>query len=209
VPAKAKKEFEEACDLVASQYAKAEEHLLKATELYPKYAEAWMLLGQLQIEQSKRAEAGESCQHALDSDSEYLSPYICLAMLAVMEQKWDVVSDFTNRVLERHPVKAPGAHYYNALAHYHRHEMAAAEKSATRAVQESGHDQVPEVHYLFARIYEAKKDRASEAAELRQYLKLAPHAADAALVKTILRQIDEQATGSSAALTPKADLESK
>jgi hypothetical protein len=209
VPAKAKKDFDDACGATANQSAKAEEHLRKATEFYPKYGDAWMLLGQLQLEQNKRVEAGESCQRALDADPEYLAAYVCLAMLAVNDEKWDAVSELTSRVLEHHPLIAPGAYYYNALANYHLHQFSPAEKSALRAVQDSGHDQQPEVHYLLARIFEAKNDRASEAGELRQYLKLSPHASDAALVKNILRQIDQQQTGSSAALNPKAAWESK
>jgi tetratricopeptide (TPR) repeat protein len=209
VPAKAKKEFNEACGLAANQYAKAEAHLHKAAEYYPKYGEAWMLLGQLQIEQNKRAEAGQSCQHALDSDPDYLAPYVCLAMLAVKDERWDVVRELTNRALERRPVKAPGAYYYNSLANLHLHQLPAAEKSAQRAIQESGHDQLPEVHYLLARIFEAKKDRVSEANEIRQYLKLAPHASDAVLMRNVLRQIEQQDPGSTAALAPKTDVERK
>jgi hypothetical protein len=45
------------------------------------------------------------------------------------------------------------------------------EKSALRALEIDKNNSEPRVHFVLAQIYEAKGDRADEAAQLREYLK--------------------------------------
>jgi tetratricopeptide (TPR) repeat protein len=209
VPVNARKEFEKACALSSSKAMSAEQHLSKAVEFYPKYAMAWLLLGQIQLTESKNAEAATSCRQALEVDAGYLPPYVCLAMLEAAANHWSLVADLTNLVLEQHPVTASGAYYYNALANYHLHQFSAAEKSALQAVEDSGENQRPEVHYLLAKIFEAEDNRVSEAAELRRFLKLAPHSSVAVRVKVALKQIEDKDSASSLPAAPKPAAGSK
>lgn len=193
VPDKAFRNFEDACSEVSSKkLAKAQEHLEKAVHAYPKYAAAWVLLGQVQRDQQDTEAAAKSCKQALAIDSGYLAPYLCLADLAARADKWDEVATLTNQVLALHPVKAPGAYYYNSLANLNLHHLAEAEKSGLRAAEEGMTEQKLQARWLLARIYEEKGDRAAEADQLREYLKLAPHSPDAEKINNILQQIEAQ-----------------
>lgn len=193
VPEKAYKDFDDACSEVADKkLSKAQEHLEKAVQAYPKYAAAWVLLGQVQRDQQQAEAASRSCQKALVVDSGYLAPYLCLADLAARANQWDQVAALTNQVLAQHPVKSPGAYYYNSLANLNLRQLADAEKSGLRAAEEGMTEQKVQAHWLLARIYELKGDRSAEATELREYLKLAPHSSDTEIAKKILQQIEGQ-----------------
>lgn len=48
------------------------------------------------------------------------------------------------------------------------------------------------LHWLLAKVYEQEGNRASEADQLREYLKLKPQPSQAALAREVLRQIEER-----------------
>ncbi len=202
--APAQEAFARACRAVRKKdWPEAEQYLNRAVALYPKFAAAWVLLGQTQQDQQKAEQAARSCTQARDVDATFLPSYLCLADLAARQEKWTEVADLTNLVLASHPVRAPGAYYYNSLAYFYLKQGVLAEQSALRAIEDGGHEQKPQIHWLLAKIYEEKGDRASEAAQLRQYLKLAPHAPDASIARHILEEIKRQ-TPEAAATTGKA-----
>ena len=196
VPDKAYKYFDDACsEVTAKKLAKARENLEKAVQAYLKYAAAWVLLGQVQRDQQDVKEAAQSCRRGLEIDAGYLAPYLCLADLAARANQWDQVAALTNQVLARHPVKSPGAYYYNSLANLNLHQLEDAEKSGLRAAEEGMTEQKLQAHWLLAKIYEEKGDRASEATQLREYLKLAPHSPDSEKVNSILQEIEARQQG--------------
>lgn len=189
------KEFQEACsDVKGKKLPKAQEHLQKAIRIDPKYAVAWALLGQVETDQQNPAEATKSCQHAMDIDASYLPPYLCLADIAARATKWDEVATLTSKVIDFHPVKAPGAYYFNSLANLNLNHLPEAEKSGLEALKEGGPDQQLQSRLLLAKIYEAQGDRASEAEQLREYLKLKPQPNQAEVAKKVLQQIEEGQT---------------
>lgn len=198
VPSTAYSEFQDGCsDAEARKLEKAEKHLRAAVKEFPRYAAAWVLLGQVQRDEKNEEEAAKSCQRASEIDAKFLSPYLCLADLSARAGKWDQVSILTGQVLDLHPIKAPGAYYYNSLANFHLQQLAVAEKSGLQAVAEGRPEQKLQVRLLLAKIYEAKGDRDSEAVQLREYLKLQPPASDAAVASKVLQQIESQQAGSS------------
>ena len=207
-PAAALDEFSHACGAVRSKdFKEARRHLEKAVQLHPQFAAAWALLGQVQEDQGKFSEAAGSCNHARDAEATYLPGYLCLADLAAREEKWDSVMQLTDQVIALHPVRCPGAFYYNALAYLTQRQVSVAEKSALRALDDAERDQKPEVYWLLAKTYEQKGDRASEAVQLREYLKLAPHGREATIAHQVLAQIERQQ--STTARPPGAPAESK
>lgn len=200
IPAKAQAEFSDGCTAVRSKnFASAQEHLKQAVKMYPRFAVAWALLGQTEKDQGQNDEAAQSCTRAREADSSYLPSYLCLADLAARRDKWAEVADLTNQVLGLHPIKAPAAFYYNCLANFYLKQLAIAEQSALRAITEGPKAYEPQVRWLLAKIYEEKGERVLEAEQLREYLKLAPHAADSSLARHILQEIETgTADGSSA-----------
>jgi tetratricopeptide (TPR) repeat protein len=82
------------------------------------------------------------------------------------------------------------AYDYNGVANLKLHNLPEAEKSALQAVAIDKNNTDPRLHFLLAQIYEAKGDRAGEAAQLREYLKYASDPNDVAMVKHYLSELD-------------------
>lgn len=197
VPGKAEHEYHSACSaLQHKKYASAEEHLNRAIDVYPAYTAAWVLLGQVQELERKKDNATESCSRAMRIDSTYPSSYLCLAHLMTAKEDWAEVEDLTNRLLQLHPVNASNAYYYNALAYFHLNQLSSAETSALRGVEDTRQLHQPRLHLLLARIYEKKGDRSQEIAQLREFLKRAPHSEDATQASNALKAIIKENTAS-------------
>jgi tetratricopeptide (TPR) repeat protein len=193
VPSKAKKEFGNACVAVRKKKLKeAQQHLHRAIDAYSNFADAWVLLGQTEEDQANLQGAEQSCEHARAVDASYLPGYLCLADIAARQGKWQPVADLTDHVIAMHPVKAPGAFFYNFLGHFYLNQWDPAEKSAHAALKDGSKEESRQVHWLLAKMYEVKGDRASEAAQLREYVKLYPDDRDTPVARQVLKQIDSE-----------------
>jgi tetratricopeptide (TPR) repeat protein len=194
IPAKAQRDYADACEALRNSKTKtAESHLRKAVKHWPKYLAAWVVLGQVLESQQKLEEGHHACSQPLTTDSHYLPAYLCLADVSAHSQNWGEVLQLSVRALEIDPTTVAVAYDYNAAANFHLHYLREAEKSALRAAEIDKGNIDPRVHFLLAQIYEAKGDRAGEAAELREYLKFAVDPNDVAMVKHYLAELDEQA----------------
>jgi tetratricopeptide (TPR) repeat protein len=192
VPAKAQREYADGCAALRNnKVIEAENHLRKAVKQSPKYLTAWVVLGQVLAAQQKTEEAHDACSRAADADSNYLPAYLCLADISARSQNWDEVLKLSTRALEIDPTTDPVAYDYNAAAHFNLKHLPEAEKSALRAAEIDKTNADPRVHFLLAQIYEAKGDRAAEAAQLREYLKYASDPNDVAMVKQYLSELDK------------------
>jgi len=195
VPQKAKEEHEKACSaLKHKKMSDAEKHLLKAVKVYPDYAGAWVLLGQVQELEQKTNDATQSCGHAQEIDSSYAPAYLCLAYLEAVGKKWPQLKQLTDALLQLHPINASNAYYYNALAYLELNNLSAAETSALRGVADTKEHHQAHLHLLLAQIYDKEGDRRSEIAELHEYLKRDPHGNDVANVNNVLKEIEASAT---------------
>ncbi|MGE5323254.1 MAG: tetratricopeptide repeat protein [Actinomycetota bacterium] len=191
VPAEAKKEFGKACVAVRKKKLKdAQRHLQRAIDAYSKFADAWVLLGQTEEDQGNLQAAEQSCEQARAVDAGYLPGYLCLADIAARQGKWQPVADLTGQVIAMHPVKAPGAFFYNLLGHYYLKQWDPAEKSALAALKDGSKEEGRQVRWLLAKVYEIKGDRTSEAEQLREYIKLYPDDRDTPIARQVLRQIE-------------------
>src|ERR1700730_7539646 len=192
VPAKARKEYEEACAALKDKKTEnVEKHLRKAVQEYPKYSAAWVTLGQVLAARQQTDEARRACSQGSTADSNYVPAYLCLADIAAREKAWDEVLKLSSRALELDPATNAVAYEYNAAANLRNNKLADAEKSALRALDIDRNHSEPRVHFVLAQIYEAKGDRANEVAQLREYLKFATNPDDAAMVKQYLSVLEE------------------
>jgi tetratricopeptide (TPR) repeat protein len=193
VPGKAKGEYRKGCsDLRGGKLASAEEHLRKAVQEYPRYAAAWVLLGEV-LETARRMEdARDACAHASSADSNYAPAYLCLADVAAQQEEWNQTLDLADRALALYPVQDVYGCFYSAIAQFHLSQLAAAEKEALEAIDGDRAHRVPQVHLLLAQIYMAKKDSYDAAAQLRAYLKVAPSSPVAAGVRKSLAELEGQ-----------------
>jgi len=191
-PAKARKEYEEACAALKDKKTEnVEKHLRKAVHEYPKYSAAWVTLGQVLAARQQTDEARSACSQGSTADSNYVPAYLCLADIAAREKAWDEVLKLSSRALELDPATNAVAYEYNAAANLRINKLEDAEKSALRALDIDKNNSEPRLHFVLAQIYEAKGDRANEVAQLREYLKFAANPDDAAMVKQYLSALEE------------------
>jgi tetratricopeptide (TPR) repeat protein len=199
-PAAAREEYQKACsDLKDKKIADAEKHLRKAVRDYPKYAAAWVTLGQVLATQQRTDEARGACLQSSTVDSSFVPAYLCLADIAARTRAWDEVLKLSGHALELDPAHNAVAYEYHAAANLNLHRLAEAEKSGLRAVEIDDDHREPRAHFILAQIYEAKADSAKEAVQLREYLQSADSPDDVALVKQYLSKLELQA-GKSATL---------
>jgi predicted Zn-dependent protease len=175
VPHKAQKEYEHACSALKNKkLPEAEQHLRKATEIYPKYVAGWVMLGQTLETRQQTAEARNACSRASSADPSYLPAYLCLAEIAGREQKWNEVLNLTSRALELDGASDAYAYFFSAIAYFNLNQLPEAEHRALKAEAIDRDHNEPLVQLLLAQIYEAKNDATDAASHLREYLKLAP-----------------------------------
>jgi len=195
VPGKATSEYQKGCGAFKSKRLdEAEQYVRSAIRLYPNYAAAWVVLGQILDAQKKRDDARKACSQARSVDPDYVAPYLCLADFAASEGDWQEVSILSVGALELDPSGNAYSFYYASAAALHLGDLSRAEKDAQNAIKLDKWHHMPQVHLLMAQIYQAQGDSHGQAVQLREYLKSAPNSQDASSVKSTLAQLDAQAS---------------
>jgi tetratricopeptide (TPR) repeat protein len=170
------------------QFNEAEALLKSAIGIYPTSAEAWFLLGDVYQLQKRNQEARESYLKAVQADGLYVRPYLRLARLSANERDWQSAVDLSSKALELDPVAFPEAYYLKALALYNLKDMEAAEKSVRKGLLLDLSLQFPQMHLILANILSMKQDALGSIEEMRKYLKEAPKAEDAPIVRARLAE---------------------
>lgn len=174
-------------DLNQEKWPAAQREFEKAVEIYPQYAQAWKDLGETLLAQSKKTEAEDAFQHALAADPKYLPPYISLVRLLLDAGKNQEASALTTKALALNSSNFPLLYFYDAVASSRLGKIAAAERSARRAVEIDVGNQTPRAEYLLGMLLIAKGQNKEAQEHLQKYLERDPKAADAAKIR---EQID-------------------
>jgi tetratricopeptide (TPR) repeat protein len=189
-PKKARRSLEQGENaLKKKDFSGAEKYLDAALAVYPRYALAWFRLGQTYEISHRNGEARNAFAKALEADGNYVGPYIELARMAALEQKWQETADLTDHALKLNPLDFPYGYYLDALSNFYLNRLDTAEKSARMLERLDGQHRYPEVHLLLANVFRRKHDAAGEAAQLWDYLKRAPQAANAPQVRARLHKL--------------------
>jgi tetratricopeptide (TPR) repeat protein len=188
-PEKAKKEYDKGRELEKKEkWDPALASFQKAVEVYPEYAIAWFEMGRMQVKKENLEAARQSFRQALSADSKFVGPYHELAQLAVRDKQWQEVVDTTDALLKLNPVNFAGDWLLNAAGNFYLRHLDAAERSARRGLELDVQHQIPKLEYLLGVILVEKHDYAEALEHVRNYLRLAPHAADA---ETAQKQAEE------------------
>jgi hypothetical protein len=191
VPGKASSEYQKGCgDLKDKKLSAAEEHERNAVRLYPNYAAAWVLLGQVLEAENRRDDGRMACSQARSVDPDYVAPYLCLADFAATEDNWQEVSMLAGSALTLDPSGNSYSFYYAAAAAFHLGNLSKAERDAQNAITLDKWRHLADVHLLLAQIDKAKGDLLGQANQLREYLKIAPNSPEAAGIKSTLSQLE-------------------
>lgn len=191
-PKEARKALEKARnDELKSKWADAHKELEKAVTIYPKYAAAWLELGNVQQKEGDLDAARESYEKALAADAKFVSPILQLALMAARAQKWQDVADDTDRLLRLNPVDFPQAWTFNALANYNLNKLEQAEKSAREGLSRDAAHHFPANSHVLGLVLAQKRDYPGSVQYLRDYLHYSPDAPDSAEVKKKLDEIEK------------------
>ncbi len=198
-PKDAKKAFEKGFTALNKKKTEEAEHeFQKAVDIYPKFAAAWSQLGFLQQQRGDAEGARKSYAQALAADPKYVKPYEGMALLALHENNWREVKDYTDRLLNLNPIDYPDAWYYNAVANYQLHDMDAAEKSAREGIKTDRDHRNAKLSQLMGVLLAQKQDYAGAAQNFKDFLRLAPNSPEAEMVKKQLASMEQQSQASTA-----------
>lgn len=192
-PGNARKAFERAHNALSkNNKAEAEQELLKAVALYPKFAEALSDLGRLYLEKGRNDEAARLLQQAIEADPRFVPPYFNLAYLAGEQRDWTRMADLSERALALNPYEYPTAYFYDAIGNYNLHSLDAAEKSARMARRLDSQYHTPSIDYLLANILLQRDDYAGAAEHLQSFLKHRTTGAEAESARELLRNAESK-----------------
>ena len=188
VPKNAAKEFEKGHKAREKKnFDEALEHLKKATEVYPKYAEAFNEIGLVYRNMNNAEEAQKAYEQAIVADPAWLGAYLNLAQLQLASNQPQQLLDTSSKVLKLNPTLGP-AHFFQSVANFSLGRYDEAEKSALEADRQD-HGQVPQIHLVLARIYMGKGSNAEAAKQLKTFLKEHPKAPNADKIRAELEQL--------------------
>jgi tetratricopeptide (TPR) repeat protein len=171
----------------------AYDHFKEAVHTYPRYALAWLELGQLQARQRSFVDAQESFRQAVTSDSSLATGYVDFALVAAQQQNWQAVAEMTDTLVQRFPDSSPVYWFLNSAAYYNLGNMKEAETSITRALRLDPQHQLPQVEYLYGLILGSKKDYKSATEHINNYLLRDPNSKDALSARQALAVFQQRA----------------
>ena len=193
-PKKAKKSYRRAVKEVKKEnpnHEKAAVELEKATELYPEYAAAWELLGQVRLARSDEPGARQAFELAAASDPKFIQPNLAMMELEVRRENWDEVSKWSSRVTELNPYILV-AQYYNGVANITLNRVEPAQQSFQKVRKNYKSDDYPYASYMLGYILANQGEFESAADELRHFLEIKADAAEAGQIKNHLAQWEKE-----------------
>jgi tetratricopeptide (TPR) repeat protein len=206
-PAGARRAYEQGLEAEKNRkLAKARQYFEKAVKVYPRYVNAWYMLGTIFQQENQDDAARSAYTQATTIDSKFLPPYVSLASMAFHAGNWTELRDFTNHILDLDPlnyaqvtgdildldpVNYADIYFYNSLANYQLNRLAEAEKSGLKAERLDLRTHFPQVHLLMAEIFAHRKKYATAISEIHTYLDLASPGKDVAKVRERLAALEK------------------
>jgi tetratricopeptide (TPR) repeat protein len=172
------------------KYDEAITELNKAVGIFPQYAAAWSLLGEIYRLENQFEPARADYAKALAADPKFVSPYFGLAAMAVVENKWTDAAQLTDQVIQLNSSAYPMAYFFNAAANLNLGKLDAAEVSARKFQQMDRARTRPDIALLLAGILTAKNQYAEAAQLYRDYLALKPDAPNAEAFKKEAQRLE-------------------
>jgi Flp pilus assembly protein TadD len=190
-PKEAMRALEKAQKIRAEKPAEAEKELTKAVKIYPQFATAWTLLGDIHREHNDFNTARTDYAQAIGADPQFVNPSYGLAMMASQEKKWDDAIRLTEQVIKLNSAAYPLAYFLNAAANYNSQKFEPAEENAKKFKALDTQHSHPEVSLLLSYLYSGRQDYAAAAREIREYLTLAPNSPDAESLKNDAKRFED------------------
>jgi tetratricopeptide (TPR) repeat protein len=170
--------------------AEAAKDFERAVARYPEYADAWVSLGKVRVQENAVEPAREAFLKAAAADPKMPGPYVELGFLAAQEKKWDAAGEYLDKATRLDPVASANVWYVDAVVNFNLRKFDASEKSARRALELDPSHTNPRARYLLAMSLIEKHNYPAASMELRSYLEEDPNAPDFAAVKDRSDRLD-------------------
>ena len=191
----------------AHDWASAEASLRAVVEAAPKFAPAWVALGNVCQFQLKAAEAKGAFERAIALDPKTLPTYLALASAESKLKDWEAASK-TCETLMRADAKHTflEAYLLDAVARYQLRDFDGALARLKELAQLDKHQDFPRAEYIEGLVYEARHELDTASARMRAYLDQHPHAKDYNEVSQRLANLGKQDLANLADVVTVADL---
>ena len=191
-PANARKAYEKGVALEKKQkWDDAQQKFQTAVDAYPKFAEAWVELGRMQLLQNNEAGAQRSFEQAALADAKFPLPYQHLAQIELKHNQWKELAQTTDRLLSLNSSAYPQYWFLSAVANYNLQNFDVAHKNALRGLAVDGAHRVPELEHVLAVILIQQRDYKDAGEHLRNYLRMAPKGPDTDLAEKQLNELEK------------------
>ncbi len=193
-PKNARKAYEKAGKELQKEkpnFSKASKELAKAVEIYPEFASAWHMLGSVRLAQNDRPAATEAFEQAKAADSEYVNPYLSLALMNLEEARWKEAADLCSQALELNS-QLTKTHYLNALANSSLGRINVAEESALLVLDSNQAQTYPLIYYVLGFAESQRGNFPSAAARYRSLLEIQPDGSLAGKLRDQMAQWQER-----------------
>ena len=190
-PKDAMRAYEKAQKIKAEKPQEAEKYLTKAVEIYPQFAAAWTLLGDIHRQRNEFDAARTDYTRASAADPQFVNPEYGLTVIAMQEKKWDEAVRLSDHVLKLNAGAFPLAYFFSAAANYNLQKFEAAEDSARKFKALDTQHAHPDVCLLLSYVLSRKQDYAGAAREIRDYLAVSPNSPDAEQLKADAKRYED------------------
>ncbi len=172
-----------------NKHEEALARLQKAVESYPKYADAYYVMGMIHRGMQHLPEAETMFRKSIEADAHWTPPYIQLIQVELQKGDTIEMQKVCDRIIELDPTLVLG-HYFAAVAHYKQGQLADAEKEGLLA-EKNSRETLPQIHFILAQVYEARGNSTDAASRYKDYLKANPQAPNAAQVTQKIAQLEK------------------
>ena len=190
-PKDAMRAYEKAQKAKAEKPEEAEKYLTKAVEIYPQFAAAWTLLGDIHRQRNEFDAARTDYTRAAAADPQFVNPEYGLTIIAMQEKKWDEAVRLSDQVLKLNAGAFPLVYFFSAAANYNLQKFEAAEDSARKFKALDTQHAHPDVCLLLSYVLSRKQDYAGAAREIRDYLAVSPNSPDAEQLKADAKRYED------------------
>jgi tetratricopeptide (TPR) repeat protein len=190
-PKDAKKAYENGMKaLEKNKTVDAAKEFEKAVAVYPKYADAWVSLAKIRVQQQSPGPARDALLKAVEADNKLATAYMELGMLAANESQWADAAQYLDTALRLDPQHFPQAWFVDAAANFNLKRWDMAEKSAREAMKVDPKHTNPRANLLLGLALLQKQQYKEAAGELRSYLQYQPDAKEKDTLQQQLTEID-------------------
>jgi Tfp pilus assembly protein PilF len=190
-PKDAMRAYEKAQKLMEAKPQEAEKNLNKAVQIYPQFASAWNLLGDIHRQHNQPDTARTEYMRAVAADPQFVNPLYGIALIAMQQKKWEEAIQVTEQLLKLNALAYPLSYFINAAANYNLQKYDIAEGNANKFKALDTQHSHPEVDLLLSNLLARKKDFTGAAQQIRDYLVAVPNSPDAESLRGEAKRFEE------------------